>query len=305
VSVPPDQRRTTPEENRRALLASPSYVLAERDTEFLARPEQRPVRMQLELLKPERLLAEHRVLSTVVVFGGGRFVERDVAAARLAEARAALAASPDDPLRRRAVARAEAVLANSRYYDDARAFARLISEFGQRTIECDYVVTTGGGPGVMEAANRGAFDIDARSIGLNITLPAEQVPNSFITPGLCFQFHYFAMRKMHFLLRAAALVVFPGGFGTLDELFDTLTLRQTGRMQAIPVVIYGRDYWRRALDLQFLADQGAIDDADLELVQYADTPREALEIIRRFHAARQTAHAAAAEQKSKPPSGGL
>ena len=162
-------------------------------------------------------------------------------------------------------------------------FARLVSQRCQIDGQCDYVIITGGGPGIMEAANRGAHDVGAKSIGLNITLPLEQVPNPYITPNLCFQFHYFALRKMHFLMRAKALVVFPGGFGTLDELFDALTLRQTRRMQEIPIILFGREYWNRVIDFQFLADEGVIADEHLALISYAETPEEAWHIIARFH----------------------
>ncbi|MGE0606467.1 MAG: LOG family protein [Pirellulales bacterium] len=279
--MPPAVPIPTPDENMRAILDSPTYRLAARDVDFLARPELRPVRMQLELLKPEMTMLEHKVLSTIVVFGGSRFVEREVAAARLVLAEEALAAADDDAHARRAVERARRIVEKSRYYEDAREFARLASVYGQRTEVCDYVITTGGGPGIMEAANRGAFEIGALTIGLNITLPAEQKPNAYISPQLCFDFHYFALRKMHFLLRARALVIFPGGFGTLDELFETLTLRQTNRMQPIPVIIYGREYWDRVINFRALADEGAIDDEHLGLLSYADTPAEAMEIVRR------------------------
>ncbi len=268
------------------ILNSPAYLLAEMDLQFLARPELRPVRMQLELLKVEMALVEQGIRSTIVVFGGTQIAEHQEAQRRLADARRALDQAPHDPHRRRAVARAERLAAKAPYYDAARQFARLVSSACQVDGQCDYVVVTGGGPGIMEAANRGAYDVGAKSVGLNITLPAEQVPNPYITPELCFQFHYFALRKMHFLLRAKALVVFPGGFGTLDELFDALTLRQTERMQAIPIVLYGRSYWERVIDFQFLADEGVIADEHLELIQYAESPQEAWDCITRFHAAR-------------------
>ena len=271
------------DENLSRIESSPSYREASRDLEFLQRPELRPIRLQLELLKPELALAEQKVMSTVVVFGGTQIVERAQAELRLAQAQAALAAEPESPLLARAVARAERVLAKSHYYDEAREFARLSSSSCQLDGVCDYVVTTGGGPGVMEAANRGAYDVGCKSIGLNITLPHEQKPNPYITPELCFQFHYFAIRKMHFLLRAKALVVFPGGFGTLDEMFEVLTLKQTGRMQDVPVILIGRDYWRQALNLQFLADEGVISDQHLNLLQYAETAQEAWNIISQFH----------------------
>jgi uncharacterized protein (TIGR00730 family) len=265
------------------ILASPSYRPAHEDLELLNLPALRPVRMQLELLKPEMLLARHGVLSTIVVFGGGSIVPREVADARLAAAHAALAAAPDGERERRDVVRAKAVLEKSHFYDEAREFARIVSLDCQDHDPCDYVIVTGGGPGIMEAANRGAYDVDSKSIGLNITLPREQQPNSYITPELCFQFRYFALRKMHFVMRAKALVIFPGGFGTLDELFEVLTLRQTGRMQEIPIVVYNRAYWDGVLNLNRLADEGVIADEHLDLIQYAESPQEAWETILRFH----------------------
>jgi uncharacterized protein (TIGR00730 family) len=270
-------------ERREAILASPSYRLAEEDVAFLQRNELRPVRLQLELLKPEMEFTQHGIRSTVVAFGGTQIVEREQAVQRLQAAQAALAAAPEDPQLQRAMQRAERILAKSHYYDAAREFGQLVSRNCQTQRHCDYVVITGGGPGIMEAANRGAFDAGAKSIGLNITLPEEQIPNPYITPGLCFRFHYFALRKMHFLLRAAALVIFPGGFGTLDELFDALTLRQTRRMQAIPIVLFGRDYWEQVINFRFLADEGVIADEHLDLLDYAETPQEAWEIITHFH----------------------
>lgn len=276
-------QRKLAEQNLEAILNSPSYTLAERDELLLARPELRPVRMQLELLKPELAFHDHHVSSTIVVFGSTQIHEKSQAQQRLAKAEAALSNSPQDPrcLRRVDIARRQLQMCG--YYDAAREFARIVSSACQVDGDCDYVVVTGGGPGVMEAANRGAFDIGAKSIGLNITLPMEQSPNPYITPELCFQFHYFALRKLHFLMRAKALVVFPGGFGTLDELFDALTLRQTQRMQEIPIVLYSREYWERVIDFQFLADQGMITDEHLELIQFAETPKEAWEIIDDFH----------------------
>jgi hypothetical protein len=267
-----------------AIVASPTYELAERDLKFLARPELRPVRVQLELLKPELAFFEQQVRSTVVLFGGTQIWEPGAAAERLRVAREALAAAPEDARLARVAARAERLLDKSRYYEAARQFAALVSEKGQgQTADRHYVIMTGGGPGIMEAGNRGAHDVGAKSIGLNIKLPSEQAPNPYVTPELCFSFHYFAMRKFHFLMRAKALVVFPGGFGTLDELFDALTLRQTHRMQAIPIIMFGREYWGRVVDFQFLADEGVIHDEHLELIDYAETPEQAWEIIARFH----------------------
>ncbi len=273
--------------NLQEILKSPSYQLAERDVLLLAKPELRPVRMQLELLKSELAFRDHQVNSTIVVFGGTQIREQSQAQQRLSDAEEALRAAPEDKVLLRQVEVAQRRLAKSRYYDDAREFGRIVSSTCQVDGDCDYVIITGGGPGVMEAANRGAFDVGAKSVGLNITLPFEQMPNPYITPELCFQFHYFAIRKLHFLLRAKALVVFPGGFGTLDELFDALTLRQTQRMQEIPIVLYGREYWDQVIDFQFLADEGVIADEHLELIQYAETPSEAWRIIEDFHQGRE------------------
>lgn len=273
-----------------AILASPSYILANEDIEFLERPELRPVRMQLELLKPEMLLAENQIESTIVVFGGTAIVEQHEADRRLLEAENALAEAPADLLRQRAVQRAKNVVAKAKYYELAREFARLVSSECQLGSRCNYVVVTGGGPGIMEAANRGAHDVGCKSIGLNITLPQEQAPNPYITPELCFQFRYFALRKFHFLLRAKALVVFPGGFGTLDEMLEVLTLKQTGRMQDVPVILFGRKFWDQVINFQFLADEGVIADHHLKLIQYAETPREAWEQICRFHRLREESH---------------
>ena len=269
--------------NRDAILKSPSYRLAEYDVDFLRRKENRPLRMQLELLKTETLLREHGIDATVVIFGGTQIVPREQAEAVLREAQLNAEKSPNDRKVARALQRAERILAKSRFYDEAREFSRLVSLAEAADGRSKLVVMTGGGPGIMEAANRGAFEVGEKSIGLNIDLPHEQEPNPYITPELCFQFHYFAMRKFHFILRAAALVVFPGGFGTLDELFDTLCLRQTRRMQQIPVILYGREYWDSVIDLKRLADEGVVDDEDLKLINYAETPREAWDIIAHFH----------------------
>ncbi|MEM8865842.1 MAG: LOG family protein [Planctomycetota bacterium] len=271
------------EANRQAIINSPTYTLAELDTAWLKESEMRPVRMQLELQKTEVLLQREGIESTVVVFGGTQIVPREEAESRLAEAKAELAANPGDRKCQRNVERAEARLGNSHFYDECMEFSKIVSSTCQADGKCDYVITTGGGPGVMEAGNRGAFEIGAKSIGLNIELPHEQEPNPYITPDLCFQFHYFAMRKFHFILRAAALVVFPGGFGTLDELFNTLCLRQTGRMQAIPIILYGKKYWDSVINFQSLADEGVISDEHMDLISYAETPQEAWDIIADFH----------------------
>ena len=268
---------------RQKITDSPSYRLAYEDIEFLNSPKLRAARMELEFLKPDLALEDHDIASTVVVFGSTRIVDPVEAGRLLDEARRKLAEQPGDPLPQRTLARVQRIVEKSRYYDIARQFARLVSQNGLAADKSHFTVMTGGGPGIMEAANRGADDVGAKSVGLNIALPMEQMPNPYITPDLCFQFRYFAIRKFHFVLRAMALVVFPGGFGTFDELFEVLTLRQTGRMQHIPVIMVGREYWSRAIDFQFLADEGVVTDEDLKLFEYADTAEAAWQIIRDFH----------------------
>ncbi len=270
-------------ENLAKILSSPSYLKAQEDLAFLARPEQRGVRLQLELTKVETLLREEHVASIIVVFGGTRIVEKDVAGARLRAAEEQAAANPGDAAARRAAATARRLAAKARFYDEARAFGRIVSSSSQSGGLFDFVVTTGGGPGVMEAANRGAWDVGAKSIGFNILLPHEQVPNPYITPNLCFQFHYFGIRKMHFMVRAKALVAFPGGFGTLDELFEALTLIQTRKMDRIPVVLVGREYWEALVNWQFLVDEGLIGPDDLRLFTFAETGAEAWQRILEFY----------------------
>jgi len=266
-----------------AIRRSTSYRQAHTDEEFMTRKELRPVRLQLELLKPELIQQEQGVRSTVVVFGGTRVVEKAEAERRLEAARAALEASPDDEAAQRAVRIAQNVLKKAAYYDEAREFGRLVSGSCQIDQTCDYVICTGGGPGIMEAANRGAFDVGAKSIGLNITLPFEQEPNSYITPSLCFEFKYFAIRKMHFLMRAKAMVAFPGGFGTMDELFEALTLIQTQRMEPIPVILFGKDYWSRLVNWDLFVEEGTISPKDLELISYAETAQQCWQQIKDFY----------------------
>jgi uncharacterized protein (TIGR00730 family) len=282
----PEQER---DENLQKIIHSLSYRVAYKDVDFLMEPELRAARMELEHLKPELYFQRQNIRSTIVVFGSTRIVEPAAAQERCEQARARLADTPDDPRRQRAARRAEQILKRSRYYEVAREFARLVSTACQTDGQCDYVICTGGGPGIMEAANRGASEAGAKSIGLNIRLPHEQQPNPYITPELCFQFHYFALRKFHFLLRAKALVVFPGGFGTLDELTDALTLRQSGRMQEIPIILFGREYWEQAFPVQFLAEAGTIDDGDLDLFRYAETAEEAWRMIQQYYRRRPAA----------------
>ena len=266
-----------------AIRQSTSYRQAHTDPDFMGRKELRPVRLQLELLKPELIQEAEGVRSTVVVFGGTRVVEKQLAEQRLAAARSALAEKPDDPSRQRDVRIAENVLKKAGYYDEAREFGRIVSGSCQIDDRCDYVICTGGGPGIMEAANRGAFDVGAKSIGLNITLPFEQEPNSYITPALCFEFKYFAIRKMHFLMRAKAMVAFPGGFGTMDELFEALTLIQTRRMEPIPVILFGRDYWNRLVNWDLFVEEGTISPQDLDLISYAETAQECWQVIKDYY----------------------
>jgi uncharacterized protein (TIGR00730 family) len=272
-----------PRLRQKAITESPSYRMAYEDIEFLNNPKLRAARMELEYLKPELTLTEHDIANTIVVFGSTRIVEQAEACRHLDDAQQKLAEKPNDPLLKRAVAQAERIVEKSHYYDVARQFAEIVSRHGHTEGQPRFTIMTGGGPGIMEAANRGADDAGEKSVGLNIALPMEQMPNPYITPDLCFQFHYFAIRKFHFVLRAMALVVFPGGYGTIDELFEVLTLRQTGRMQHIPVIIVGKEYWSRVIDFQFLADEGVILDDDLKLFEYADTAEQAWKIICEFH----------------------
>ncbi len=242
---------------------SPAYRLAFSDEDFMCREELRPVRLQLELLKPQMLLDERGITSTIVLFGGARIPK------------------PADKHK----ARTKVLADLSRYYDEAREFARLMTLDSLQSQCRENVIVTGGGPGVMEAGNRGAADAGGVSIGLNIVLPHEQAPNPYVTPDLSFNFHYFAIRKMHFLMRARAICIFPGGFGTMDEMFETLTLIQTGRMQRIPFLLFGRAFWDQIINWQALADAGTISDQDLELFRYVDTAQEAIDIIQNWEPA--------------------
>jgi len=236
---------------------APAYKLAFADEDFLCRDDLRPVRLQLELLKPELLLNEQGVDSTVVLFGGARIPEPS----------------------KKDTARTETLAELSKFYDQTRKFAKLMTEKSMAGGGREHVIVTGGGPGVMEAGNRGALDAGGRSIGLNIVLPHEQAPNEYVTPELCFNFHYFAIRKMHFLMRAKAICVFPGGFGTLDELFEALTLIQTGRMEKVPFLLFGRSFWEKIINWDALSEAGTISSDDLDLFRFVETAEEAVEII--------------------------
>ena len=262
------QATTTPQ------TASPAYRLAFQDTDFLLREDLRPVRFQLELLKPELLLDEAKIESTLVIYGSARIPEPD-------QADALETAATDDEQRN--IARR--LKAKAKYYDEARALARLASQTPADDKGCrHFVVCSGGGPSIMEAANRGAADEGRESIGLNIVLPHEQAPNRYVTPSLSFQFHYFALRKMHFLLRARAVAVFPGGFGTFDEMFELLTLIQTGKIKPIPVLLFGKQFWHRVVNFDALVEEGVISARDLNLFTFVETADDAWAIIQDFYA---------------------
>ncbi|MFN3970007.1 MAG: LOG family protein [Gemmobacter sp.] len=236
---------------------APAYRLAFTDDDFMLREELRPVRLQLELLKPQMVMDERGITSTIVLFGGARIP---------APEKAETAKTPD-------------LAALSKYYDEARRFAKAMTERSMQSYGRENVIVTGGGPGVMEAGNRGAQEAGGQSIGLNIVLPHEQAPNAYVSPDLCFNFHYFAIRKMHFLMRAKAVCVFPGGFGTLDEMFESLTLIQTGRMKSIPFLLFGKEWWERIINWQALADCGTISADDLRLFRFVETAEEAMAAI--------------------------
>jgi len=263
--------------------SSMAYRLAFADQDFLLRDELRSERLQLEFLKPELVQLDEGINSTVVIFGSARIPEPETATARLAQAQKLADAQPESEELQRTLAIARNIEANSVYYHEARKLGEMITRDTLQTGPCDMVVITGGGPGIMEAANRGAMDAGGKSIGLNIQLPFEQHPNPYITPELCFQFHYFAIRKMHFLKRAKALVACPGGFGTMDELFETLTLIQTGKIAPLPVLLMGSRYWKRIINFEALIDEGAIGQQDLQIFRYVDSAEEAWTTIRAFY----------------------
>ena len=265
------------------IMEHPSYKLAYLDDEFMQGEDLRPLRLELELLKPEMFLDALGIKSSVVAFGGTQVLPQEEVDKIVAEAEKLAAKKPDSHEAKRAMVRAKRFQSKVRYYDECREFAKIVTDYNKQFKDGEFIIKTGGGPGIMEAGNRGAYDAGGKSMALNITLPFEQTPNSYITPGMCFQFNYFAIRKMHFLLRAKAIVCFPGGFGTLDELFTALTLRQTGRMQDIPIILYSKEYWDGIIDFQFLADEGVIQDKHLELFQYCESPQETWDVIKKFH----------------------
>ena len=255
----------------------PEYRLALADKNFLYRDEVRPLRIQMELMRPELVLNDHNIEETMVCFGSARIPEPEEAAARLKTAEEALSQDPNDPALQKAVERAKNVIENSAYLKEAERLAHLTST------QSDWTIVTGGGPSFMKAANRGAHSAGKPSIALGVVLPHEQVPNEFVTPELTFQFHYFAIRKMHFLMRAQALTAFPGGFGTMDELFETLTLIQTKKIKRIPLILFGKKFWDSVINFEALVDGGTINEKDLSLIQYVETADEAWQIIQDFY----------------------
>ena len=281
-----DQERSNEVElvasNLEAILKSSTYKLAHEDLDLLNTDEMRGVRMLLEITKPEQIIEKENIISTVIVFGGVHISEEIASQRRLDDAVKLLSRNPKSKSLNKTVERLKNLHSISHYYSSARELSKLISLDSKRKSPNSNVIVTGGGPGIMEAANRGAFDAGCKSIGLNISLPNEQHPNSFITPGLCFKFNYFAMRKFHFVMRSSAAVFFPGGFGTLDELFELLTLRQTAMKKKIPIILFGRSYWEKLINFQFLLDMGLIGENDLSIFQYADTANEAWHLIKDF-----------------------
>ena len=266
--------------NLNLIINSDSYKLAYEDISLLNRNEMRGVRMLLEITKPDLILEENKVLSTIIIFGGASITEESKTRKKIKEIKKSIKKDPASILLKRNLSRLENLVLMSHYYESARNFSKLASINNQNKNCNSHVIVTGGGPGIMEAANRGAFEANCKSIGLNISLPNEQIPNSFITPGLCFKFNYFALRKIHFVMRSVAAVFFPGGFGTLDELFELLTLCQTGMKTKIPIILFGREYWNKIINFEYLADLGLIEDDHLNLFEYADTASEAWEIIK-------------------------
>lgn len=262
---------------------SNTYRLAYEDTEFLLLDELRPVRLQLELMKPEIVQREYGIEETVVIFGSTRIPEHIIAEKSLESVREQASRYPFNSNLSRKLSIAERIVAKTKYYDEARRLGKLISNACDKSENCRLVIITGAGPGIMEAANRGSHDVGAKSIGLNIVLPFEQKPNDYVSEDLSFQFHYFAIRKMHFLMRARALVAFPGGFGTLDELFETLTLIQTKKIKPLPVILFGREFWESVINFDFLVEEGMICPEDIEIFRYAETAEEAWEIICDFY----------------------
>ena len=280
----PKSKKEDPEAHKRveAIMSSKNYIQADRDPCFLRRDEVRGVRLEVDYLKPELLLREHGIKHTIVVFGSTRIVEKAQAQRQVDALKKRYRKNEDKELYRE-LKIAKSILKKSRYYDIAREFGQIVGKSGKGAEDARVTLMTGGGPGIMEAANRGAFDVGAKSIGLNITLPHEQYPNPYITPGLCFRLHYFAIRKLHFMRRAKALVVFPGGYGTLDESFEVLTLVQTRKIDPLPVIFVSRKYWKSIVNFDLLVEEGVIDLEDSKLFFFAENAKEALSLILQWH----------------------
>ncbi len=268
------------EEADSTLTQSSSHELAFLDKEFLLRNELRPVRIQLEILKPELIFQDNAILSTLVVFGSSRITDEKNAGKNLEQAQKDFDADPNNPETSQKLQQAKKDLENSKYYHEAWKLGKIVSS---NNPDKSMVITTGGGPGIMEAANKGAYDVNSDSVGLNIVLPHEQYPNKYITPELCFQFHYFATRKMHFLFRTKGLVVFPGGFGTMDEMFEALTLIQTQKIRPFPIILFGKQFWNNIINFQGLVEEGTISEKDLELFHFVETAEDAWEIISTYN----------------------
>ena len=268
------------EKNLSLILDSNSYKLAQEDMNLLKSNEMRGVRMLLEITKPELVLEQQNIISTIVVFGGAKIIEYSSIQNEIDEVKKLVEKTPESFELKSKFKKLKNLLSMSHYYDSAKEFSKLASINNQDEKCNSHVIVTGGGPGIMEAANRGAFEANCKSIGLNIKLPNEQFPNSFITPGLCFKFNYFALRKIHFVMRSVAAVFFPGGFGTLDELFELLTLCQTGMKSKIPIILFGKKYWENLINFEFLADFGLISEDDLKIFKYVNTASEAWEIVK-------------------------
>jgi uncharacterized protein (TIGR00730 family) len=275
--------KTEVKKRGRDKIAWPAYELAFLDRDFLLHKSLRSVRLQLELLKPELSQQKLKIESTIVVFGSARIPDQETAKQQLKHIQQKLKLKPHSPTYKRALKKAKNQLEKSKYYQESQRFSQIVSEACQKNRRRHFVIVTGGGPGIMEAANRGAQDVKAKSIGLNIVLPHEQAPNPYISPELCFQFHYFAIRKMHFLIRSRALVCFPGGYGTLDELFETLTLMQTKKIKPIPLLLFGKKYWSKLINFRLLVNEGMVDPSDIKLFNYVETAEQAWKIIAKFY----------------------
>jgi uncharacterized protein (TIGR00730 family) len=277
------QADTQPSQRIEIILNNPGYRQADQDVDFLNEYETRGVRLQIDYQKAEMLLEQEGIQQSIVLFGSARLSTPKSAQQKLTEIESELENDPKNPHLQQQKAIALRILSNSKYYVEARKFGKLVGESGQGPCDCRLILMTGGGPGLMEAGNHGAYDVGAKSVGLNITLPYAQNPNSYVTPELCFRFHYFAMRKLHFVMRAKALVAFPGGYGTLDELFNLLTLVQTQKIEPVPIVLVGKEFWSKAINFDFLIEEGVIAKKDRELFSITDTAQEAWDIILQWY----------------------